>query len=529
MQSAFNSEFSPTPHAVPVPFEDQSTDSILELVLRASTSATPTASHGPSNTPHQHPQTLPSKPAELILLLFGHLPSTTAELASIRLKLAALIADIDLLLSAQVNAVLHHPAFQKLESSWRGLHYIWKIRREFASESTTEGNYGDIVLKVLSVRKSELIRDFNAASEFDQSALFRKVYEEEFGSPGGKPYGLLISDIEFTNHPDDLDLLTSLSGVAAAAFAPLIAAASPALLGIDHFKLLDQPINLPSIVRGDRYIRWRSLRQDRDTRFIGLTLPRVLLREPWIDDGKNHFGFRFHEDVDQPDRSHLLWGSAAWALAGVICRSFAMSGWFADIRGVQRGVDGGGLVTELPAWSFQTDFDKTIERCPIEVRIPDAQEAELGELGLIPISPCAGTPFAAFNSNGSLHEPERYAADELATANARISSMLQYVLCCSRIAHYLKVRIRDTIGDFRAATELEDALQSWLHDYVTPDDRADADTKARFPLRNASVELVEEPGRPGSYQLKIFLQPHYQLDQLSSAISFVATRIRLGI
>lgn len=529
MQSAFNSEFESAEPAVPVRFEDQSSDSILERVLRAAPAPPSVADSPHPASPNPLPQPLPAKPAELIRHLFGHLPTNTSELVSIRQKLAALIADIDFLLSTQVSAILHHPAFQKLESSWRGLHYIWKLRLEYAGDSFSDDNSGDIILKVLSVRKSELIRDFNSASEFDQSSIFRKVYEEEFGSPGGKPYGLLISDIEFTNHPDDLDLLTSLSGVAASAFAPLIAAASPTLLGIDDFKLLDQPINLSGIVRGERFTRWRSLRQDSDARFIGLTVPRVLLREPWIDDGRGRFGFRFHEDIDHPDRSHLLWGSAAWSLAGVICRSFALSGWFADIRGVQRGVDGGGLVTELPAWSFNTDLDKTIERCPIEVRIPDARESELGELGFIPLSPCAGSPFAAFNSNGSLHEPERYAADELATANARISSMLQYVLCCSRIAHYLKVRVRDRIGDLRTASELEDSLQSWLYEYVTPDDLGDASTKARFPLRRASVELLEEPGRPGSYQLKIFLQPHYQLDQLSSAISFVATRIQLGL
>jgi type VI secretion system ImpC/EvpB family protein len=205
-----------------------------------------------------------------------------------------------------------------------------------------------------------------------------------------------------------------------------------------------------------------------------------------------------------------------------------MSGWFADIRGVQRGADDGGLVTELPAWSFATDVAATAERTPLEVRIPDAQESELCELGFIPLSACTGTPFTAFNANGSLHEPERFAGDELATANSRISAMLQYVLCCSRIAHYLKVRVRDNLGGLRTASELENSLQNWLQDYVTPDDRADAATKARFPLRNASVELAEEPGRPGSYQLKLLLQPHYQLDQLSSSISFVATRVNLG-
>jgi type VI secretion system ImpC/EvpB family protein len=481
----------------------------------------------PTPTP-ESPRPLPSHPAELILHLFGSSPRTTSDLLLVKQKLSGLIAEIDLCLSRQVNQILHEPRFQQLESSWRGLYYLWDIRRQLLSETGSSSESPGMLLRVLSVRKSELLRDFNGAAEFDQSQIFRKIYEEEFGMAGGLPYGLLISDLEFTNHPDDLDLLAALSGVAAASFAPLIASASPALLGLDDFRTLAQPLNLARIVRSDRYIRWRSLRQDPDTRFVGLTLPRVLLRKPWEDDGSSRFGFRFRESVESPDRSSLLWGSAAWAFAGVVCRSFAMSGWFADIRGVQRGADDGGLVTELPAWSFSTDVATTAERTPLEVRIPDAQESELCELGFIPLSACTGTPFTAFNANGSLHEPERFSGDELATANSRISAMLQYVLCCSRIAHYLKVRVRDNLGGLRSASELENSLQNWLQDYVTPDDRADAATKARFPLRNASVELAEEPGRPGSYQLKLLLQPHYQLDQLSSSISFVATRVNLG-
>ncbi|MCA9066090.1 MAG: type VI secretion system contractile sheath large subunit, partial [Planctomycetaceae bacterium] len=243
----------------------------------------------------------------------------------------------------------------------------------------------------------------------------------------------------------------------------------------------------------------------------------------------NPFGFRFREEVEGPNRDRFLWGSAAWAFGAIVCRAFAASAWFADIRGVQRGVDSGGLVTGLPSHPFHTDPAGTAERSSVEVQVSEAREAELCEQGFIPLSHCKDTPYSAFYANGSVNEPEKFANDELATANARLSAMLQYVLCCSRIAHYLKVKVRDRIGSQVSARQIEDELVSWIHGYVTPDDRASPDMKARYPLRDARIQIEEIPGRPGQYDMTMFLQPHFQLDQLSSTISFVASRVELGI
>ncbi|MBL8816386.1 MAG: type VI secretion system contractile sheath large subunit [Planctomyces sp.] len=468
------------------------------------------------------------RPADVLQFLFGQLPSNVAELRSMRHRISGLIASIDDVLCNQVNAILHHPAFQKLESSWRGLHYLWEVKRSFSSgRSGSEKNAG-IEIRILSVRKAELHKDFENAIEFDQTFLFKKIYEEEFGSPGGTPYGLLISDFEFSNHPNDIDFLSRMSGVAAAAFAPFVASASPSLLGLDDFSVLEQPINLESIFRGERYLKWRNLRRELDTRFLGLTAPRVLIRAPYGDDGSHRFGFRFREQVEGRDRRNFLWGSAAWALGAVVLRSFATAAWFADIRGVQRGVESGGLVTGLPTHPFGTDAKAASDRSSVEVQISEAREAELCEMGFIPLLHCRDTPYSAFYGNGSVNEPEKYSNDELATANARLSAMLQYVLCCSRIAHYLKVKIRDRIGSQASAREIEDELVSWIHGYVTPDDRASPEMKARYPLRDARIEISEIPGRPGEFNMTMFLQPHYQLDQLSSTISFVASRVELG-
>ncbi|MCA9064902.1 MAG: type VI secretion system contractile sheath large subunit [Planctomycetaceae bacterium] len=465
---------------------------------------------------------------DVVTAILGRLPGSAADLRVAKRKIAGLIAGIDELMSEQVNAILHQPEFQSLESAWRGLRYLWEVRRSFAGRRSSTEVSSEIQIRVLNVRKSELQKDLENAVEFDQSQLFRKVYEEEFGTPGGTPYGILIGNYEFTNHPDDIDLMKRISGVAAAAFAPFVASGSTSLLGIEDFSTLEQPINLESIFRNDRYTKWRSLRRELDTRFLGLTVPRVLMRAPYQDDGGSRFGFRFREAVEGKDRSKFLWGSAAWAFGAIICRAFATSAWFADIRGVQRGVESGGLVTGLASHPFRTDASGAAERSSVEVQFSEAREAELCEQGFIPISHCKDTPYSAFYANGSVNEPEKFGTDEQATANARLSAMLQYVLCCSRLAHYLKVKVRDRIGSHESARQIEDDLICWLNGYVTPDDQASPEMKARYPLRNARVEITEVPGRPGQYDMTMFLQPHYQLDQLSSTISFVASRVELG-
>ncbi len=441
-----------------------------------------------------------------------------------RRGLARDIARIDVLLSDQVNQILHSPAFQALESAWRGLHYLWRTRRDLLSDRGLEDKASPIEIRVLNVSRKELKKDFEDAVDFDQNQLFRKVYEEEFGTAGGHPFGALIANYEFTNHPDDIDLLARLSGIGAAAFAPVIAAAAPSLLGLDDFSLLEQPMDLEKIFQQPKYRKWRSLREKPDAQFLGLTLPRVLLRAPYRDDGLHRHGFRFREDVEEKDRSHYLWGSAAWPMGAVILRAFATSGWFADIRGVERGVEGGGLVTGLESCCFQTDPAGVAIRSSVEVSVSDVRESELCDMGFIPLSHCRDTEWSVFYSNQSVHRPEKY-SEAAATANARISAMLQYVLCCSRIAHVLKVKARNKIGSMSSAREIENELKTWLVDYVTPDEKAAPSWKARYPLREADVQVEEIAGEPGKFNLTMRLLPHYQLDQLSSCVTLVARRM----
>lgn len=467
-----------------------------------------------------------TSPRERLKSWLGRLPRNAAELDAVKVTLARDISRIDAVLTDQVNAILHAPEFQQLESAWRGLHYLWSTRERLMDARGYDDQRVQLQLRVLDVSKKELQRDFERGAEFDQNSLFYKVYEEEFGTAGGTPYGMLIANYEFTNHPDDIDMLSQLSGVAAAAFAPVITAAAPNLIGLDDFSDLEKPVDLEKVFQQVKHRKWLSLRSRPDTQFLGLTLPRILMREPWSGDGGRNYGFRFQEDVQGADRSKYLWGNSAWAMGAVILRAFDNCGWFADIRGVERGVDGGGLVSNLPAHSFGTDAFGVATRSNAEVAVSDVQEAQLSRLGFIPLSHCKDTPFSVFYSNQSVHQPEVY-DDPIATANANISCMLQYVLCCSRIAHYLKVRARDKIGSQLSPVEIQNELQTWIMDYVTPDEKAAPSMKARYPLRSADIEVSELPGQPGKYMLTMRLLPHYQLDQLSSSMTLVTRRVDL--
>jgi type VI secretion system ImpC/EvpB family protein len=424
------------------------------------------------------------------------------------------IARIDALLSEQVNAILHHPQFQGLEASWRGLRYLVE------GADPEEG----IKVRVLSVSWKELARDAERAAEFDQSQLWRKIYNEEFGMPGGEPFGVLIGDYELRHRPaadhpiDDLDVLESISHVAAAAFAPFLAAASPALLGLESFNQLERPMELGKIFQHEEYLRWRSFRDSEDSRFVGLTLPRVLMRLPYRADGSRADGFRFHEDVEGPDSRKYLWGNAAYAFGAVLLRAFTESRWLAEIRGVKRDELGGGLVTGLPVHSFGMEAAGVAGKCSTELTITDQQEKELGDLGFVPLCHLKDTEHCAFYGNASVQKPKTY-TEIAATMNARISSMLQYMLCVSRFAHYLKVRTQYKIGGFTEAQMLEDDLNRWINDYVAPDAEASPAVKAKFPLREAQVQVKEAPGRPGSYQCVMHLMPHYQLDTVTASVS----------
>jgi type VI secretion system protein ImpD len=446
-------------------------------------------------------------------------PASTRELAQL---LNHDIARLDALLSDQVNAILHHPQFQKLEASWRGLRYL--------VDRVEEGE--NIKIRVLNVSWREVCRDLERALEFDQSQLFRKVYNDEFGSPGGEPFGALLGDYQICHRPaadhptDDLGALASISHVAAASFAPFITGTHPALFGLDSFTDMEQPLNLSRTFEQAEYMKWKAFRETEDARFVSLTLPHVLMRVPYKDDGSRADGFRFHEEVQAPDRSEYLWGNAVYAFGGVLIRAFSECGWLAGIRGVQRGIEGGGLVTGLPVHSFATDRDGIAPRSSTDAVVTDFQEKELGELGFMPLCACADTELSAFYGNQSLQKPKKY-DDPIATANARVSSMLQYMLTVSRFAHYLKVIARDKIGSFTGPEPLEDLLSRWVGAYVTSNDDADMETKARFPLRDAQVQVRPHPAKPGTYVAVAHLRPHFQLDELVTTVR-LATELGRG-
>jgi type VI secretion system ImpC/EvpB family protein len=364
------------------------------------------------------------------------------------------------------------------------------------------------------------------ALEFDQSQLFAKIYSDEFGMPGGEPYGLLIGDYQIHARPipghfvDDMAVLGRISETAAAAFVPFVASAHPSLFGLDQFADLERPLDLTYTFRQAELARWRSLREKDESRFLGLVLPRVLVRLPYADNGLRRDGFRFAEDVSTSDGSGYLWGNAAYSFAAVVLRAFIESGWLADIRGVQTDVDGGGLVDDLPVPALATDAPGLLS-CPgTDVIISDDQEKELTDLGFIPLCYCRATACSAFYSNQSVQAPVQY--EQLpARINARLSAMLQYILCASRFAHYLKVMARDMVGSSLSASDVQWRLQSWLVNYVSGDPGATSAMKARYPLSEGRVEVRDHPGKPGSYLSTFYLKPHYQLDELVASFRLI--------
>ncbi|HVX66982.1 MAG TPA: type VI secretion system contractile sheath large subunit [Bryobacteraceae bacterium] len=419
----------------------------------------------------------------------------------------ARIAQIDHLISIQLNEILHHPSFQKLESSWRGLKYLLD-----QSETSTM-----LKIRVMNCSKKELLRDLQRAPEFDQSAIFKKIYEEEFGVFGGAPYGSIIGDFEFGKHPEDIELLEKMSQVAAGAHAPFLTAAAPDLMNLDSFTSLDAPRDLAKIFDTTEYAKWKSFRQSEDSRYVGLCVPHVLMRLPYGRDTKVVDAFNYEEGVDGTDHSKYLWGNAAYALGARLTQSFATFGWCASIR----GVEGGGLVEGLPTHSFKTDEGDATLKCPTEIAITDRREKELADLGFIPLVHCKGTDYAAFFSVQSAQKPKLYDSDA-ANANARLSAQLPYLLAVSRFAHYMKTIMRDKIGSFMSRSDCQRFLNQWIMQYVTEDDNAAPMTKAQYPLREAKIEVAEVPGKPGVYRAVAFLRPHFQLDELTVSLRLVA-------
>jgi type VI secretion system protein ImpC len=419
----------------------------------------------------------------------------------------ARIAQLDTLVSKQLNEIMHAPEFQRLESTWRGLKYL-------LSQSET-GTH--LKLKVLNVTKKDLLKDLQKAPEFDQSALFKKVYEEEFGVFGGSPFGALLGDYEFGKSGQDIELLEKVSQVAAAAHAPFLTAASADMFNLEHYTQLDAPRDLAKIFDTTEYAKWKAFRDSEDSRYVALTAPRMLLREPYGSETVPIEAFNYEEEVDGTNHDNYLWGSAAWALGARVTRAFAQHGWCATIRGVESG----GLVEGLPVHTFRTDSGDVAMKCPTEVPITDRREKELADLGFAPLVHCKGTPNAAFFSVQSTQKPKEYQSDA-ATSNARVSAQLPYIFAVSRFAHYLKSMMRDKIGGYMSRSEAETFLNNWISNYVVGNDDASPDVKAKRPLREARVDVLEIPGKPGAYRAVAFLRPHFQLDELSVSMRLVA-------
>lgn len=421
------------------------------------------------------------------------------------------IKKIDEMLSRQLAEIMHNEKFRKLEGSWRGLNYLVK-------NTETSSN---LKIRVLNASKREIAKDLQKAVEFDQSKLFKSVYEAEFGTPGGEPIGCLIGDYEFTNDFEDVELLQNMSSVAAAAFAPFISAASANLFGFEDYRDLSRPRDLEKIFETVEYTKWRSFRDSSDSRFVTLTMPRVLTRIPYGHDTLRIDEFEFDEAIKYKDgqmgHGDYCWSNAAYALGARLTDAFAKNGWCTAIRGAENG----GKVENLPVHVFQSDDGDLDAKCPTEIGITDRRDAELGKLGFLPLCHYKNTDYAVFFGAQTTKKPEKYDRPE-ATANAAISARLPYMMATSRFAHYLKVIGRDKIGSFMEAEDCAAWLNRWINNYVNANDDAGAEMRAKFPLRDAKVEVKEVPGRPGSYEAVAWLRPWLQMEELTTSLRMVA-------
>src|SRR5271157_25631 len=436
-------------------------------------------------------------------VLEGHMTLTRDAEATI----GARLADIDRLISLQLNEVMHHPSFQKLEATWRGIKHL-------LDQSETNDM---LKIKLLNVNKKDLLKDLQRAPEFDQSAFFKKVYEEEFGVFGGAPFAALVGDYEFGRSGEDIELLEKVAQVAAAAHAPFLSAAAPEMINLTEFSQLTGIRDVSKVFDSTEYARWKGFRATDDSRYVALTLPHVLMREPYGKDAKQIDEFAFEEGVDGRDHSKYLWGNAAYSLAARLTDSFARYGWCAAIR----GVEGGGLVEAMATHNFRTDEGDVALKCPTEVSITDRREKELADQGFVPLVHCKGTDYAAFFSVQTANKPKLYDKAE-ANANARLSAQLPYMLAMSRFAHYLKAMMRDKLGSTMSRSQADLYLNQWIANYVIADDNASPSAKAEHPLREARIEVVEVPGKPGALRAVCFLRPHFQLDELTVSLRLVA-------
>ena len=424
------------------------------------------------------------------------------------------IAEIDRKVSEQLNKIMHHERFLKLEGSWRGLNYL-----VMNSETGTS-----LKIRMLQMSKKEMGRDLQKAVEFDQSQLFKKIYENEFGTPGGEPYGALIGDYEWTKHPDDVETLKLVSNVAAGAFAPFISGVGAGMFGFDNWKELSKPRDLAKIFETAEYAKWRGFRESEDSRFVSLVMPRVISRLPYGAATKPVEEFAYEEAPTNADGSakamdhdDYCWMNAAYVMGARLTDAFAQYGFCTAIR----GAEGGGKVTDLPTHTFTSDDGDGDAKCPTEIGITDRREAELSNLGFLPLCHYKNTDYAVFFGAQSAQTPKKYDRPD-ATANAAISARLPYIMATSRFAHFLKVMARDKIGSFMEATDCETWLNRWIQNYVNPMEGAGQETRAKYPLREAKVEVKEIPGRPGSYNAVAYLRPWLQMEELTTSMRMVA-------
>ncbi|MGK0441355.1 MAG: type VI secretion system protein ImpD [Pseudohongiellaceae bacterium] len=436
----------------------------------------------------------------------------------------AAIVRIDKKMNQQMDEIIHHERFKALEASWRGLEYLVDTEADYDQELTVK-------IKMMSVSWREMSKDVSRAIEFDQSQLFQRIYSDEFDTPGGEPFGVLLGDYKLSHRIrpgsiiSDVDVIREISLVATAALCPFISSVDSSLFGLDDFDGFDCPVDLHKVFDQTEYTKWQSLRKTESTRFVGLALPDVLMREPYRADGTYSEAFIYKETSTHTERDYL-WGNACYAFGGILIRAFANTGWFADIRGGVHEFGEGGVVRQLNYAGFDTDPRNITSRHATRIQVDDYLERDLSDLGFIPLCSYHTVKNSAFYSNSSLHSPPDYNS-HIANSNARLSAMIQYMLCVSRFGHYIKVIGRDKIGNLASAKDCERVFQDWLNQYTTASDDSSPVLKARYPLAESKVEIHDQPGRPGYFSCVIHLKPHFQLDQLVSSIKLV-TELAVG-
>jgi type VI secretion system protein ImpC len=447
--------------------------------------------------------------ADLVQTLVDQLMTPGAVVArGVTETINARISAIDHVISRQLDQILHHPELQKLEGSWRGLNKL--VMNSETGES--------MKIRVLNVSKKDMLRDFQAAAEFTESALWKAVYEYEFGLYGGDPFGCMLGDFEFGKLPADIELLQQLSAVAAASHAPFITAAGAQMFGMESFTEMPNPRDVAKIFdkNNPENTKWLSLRDSEDSRFLAMVVPHVLRRLPYGRKTKQVDAFDYEEDVSGAHEDYL-WGNAAFEYAQTLTRSFSKHHWCVAIR----GPEGGGLIEDLPIHVFKSKEGDNVAKIPTETLISDTREKELSDLGFIGLLNCKNTDYAAFFGANSIQRPKKYDRPD-ATANAKLSSQIPYLMATSRIAHYLKAICRDKIGSFMSRSDCENFLNRWITQYVTIDDNAGQETKAKYPLREARIEVVDDKARPGCYRAIAHLRPHFQLEEINISLRLVA-------